>query len=187
MEIDLFEQINISGENENNICSICYENLNVESSYTINECKHEFHSKCLLDWFRNSSNSSCPYCRNIIESKNNKNISSILFDMKIKFSKTKKAPKDFVILSKKYEIIKNKYKDIEKEYKKLWKKQRQFYNNIDKEKTYKEIEKEKKELKKQTQKMYEKRNKIRSKYFVIKYAIESVPIKPIIIKTKKVY
>lgn len=186
MELDLFEQnFNIINENNNETCAICYENLNIKSCYTINECKHIFHSNCLLDWFRNSNKSSCPYCRNIIEMKNNQK-NSLLFNLKIKFSKTKKAPKKFVQLIKKYKNIENEFRDIEKKYKELWNKERKFNKNIDVNKTYNEIKKEKLEIRKQVRNMFSKRNKLRSKYFIFRNAIESIPIKPIFVKTKKI-
>ena len=186
MEIDLFEQVNQNGnENTDVLCSICYENMIPDNSYTINECNHTFHSKCLLDWFRRSDASSCPYCRNNIQSNNSTPNNSILFNMKIRFGKTKKAPKDFVELIKKYQNIKIKRKDIEREYKKIWNQQRQFHKNIDQDKTYKQIKQEKLDLSKKSNIAFKKRNKIRSEYFVLKNAIEHIPIRPIIIKTKK--
>ena len=180
MELDLFDQTNTGDENNDVLCSICYDNMNSDNSYTINECNHTFHSKCLLDWFRTSSVPSCPYCRNNAQTKDN----FMLFEMKIKFAKTKKAPKDFVKIVKKYQNTKIKYRNIEKEYKELWKKQRQFHKNIDDDKTYRQIKQEKLETRKKTNKAFKKRNKIRSEYFVIKNMIDHIPIRPIIIKTK---
>ena len=48
-----------------NNCSICLSNLYDESLngvYIIPECKHKFHSDCLMNWFRQGQN-GCPLCR----------------------------------------------------------------------------------------------------------------------------
>lgn len=44
------------------LCSICLNNLDEEQTYTLEACNHQFHTKCIINWFRNSS--SCPCCRN---------------------------------------------------------------------------------------------------------------------------
>ena len=45
-----------------NICSICYEELNNEDNniHTL-ECNHCYHSSCIIKWFRNGNN-NCPLC-----------------------------------------------------------------------------------------------------------------------------
>ncbi len=54
---------------EENICSICYEELNENientensnsNTYTL-ECNHCFHSSCIIKWFRNG-HKNCPLC-----------------------------------------------------------------------------------------------------------------------------
>tara|TARA_B100000401_G_scaffold349503_1_gene247216 strand:+ start:535 stop:987 length:453 start_codon:yes stop_codon:yes gene_type:complete len=45
--------------NEENICSICYEPLNQSDSNL--ECGHTFHSSCIIKWFR-SGKQNCPLC-----------------------------------------------------------------------------------------------------------------------------
>ncbi len=47
-------------EDENDICSICMNNLN-GNSVIITNCKHKFHSKCISEWY--IRNNSCPLCR----------------------------------------------------------------------------------------------------------------------------
>jgi hypothetical protein len=77
---------------DDNICPICFDSLNVEetnsdknkklsefdkvkSSVVTLDCRHKFHYECILEWFKNrslkypysSSGKSiriCPYCRN---------------------------------------------------------------------------------------------------------------------------
>ena len=57
---------------EENICSICYEELNentenIENTENANsniytlECNHCFHSSCIIKWFRNG-HKNCPLC-----------------------------------------------------------------------------------------------------------------------------
>jgi hypothetical protein len=54
------------------ICVICQENLLDRQSYKLPECGHEFHTDCIVTWFRHrpSSNDemmpdgSCPCCNN---------------------------------------------------------------------------------------------------------------------------
>tara|TARA_B100000674_G_C37666790_1_gene835147 strand:+ start:36 stop:491 length:456 start_codon:yes stop_codon:yes gene_type:complete len=47
---------------EENICSICYEEINTEdnNTYTL-ECNHCYHAACIIKWFRNNHN-NCPLC-----------------------------------------------------------------------------------------------------------------------------
>ncbi len=59
----------------NEICSICHENMNIidnDEMYELPECKHYFHTNCILTWFRAGHN-RCPLCNN--EGINNKNMS----------------------------------------------------------------------------------------------------------------
>jgi len=44
-------------------CMICHESLTLFQKYKLPECNHEFHTHCVISWFRNGD-SSCPYCRN---------------------------------------------------------------------------------------------------------------------------
>ena len=45
-----------------NMCTICHEPMYIEQTYTLPECKHSFHTSCIVTWFR-SADSGCPYCR----------------------------------------------------------------------------------------------------------------------------
>ena len=57
--------------NEENICSICYEELNntennnsetnQNNNIYILECNHSYHSSCIIKWFR-SGHDNCPLC-----------------------------------------------------------------------------------------------------------------------------
>ena len=47
-----------------NTCSICMEGFTAENPRTELECGHGFHARCVIDWFRSSSQSNtCPLCR----------------------------------------------------------------------------------------------------------------------------
>lgn len=50
---------------ENNICTICLESMGDDSnSYCLPSCNHNFHTECILNWFR-SGNNTCPLCRDL--------------------------------------------------------------------------------------------------------------------------
>jgi hypothetical protein len=51
-------------------CMICKEELSCYPCYELPECKHKYHTHCLIAWFRNGD-SRCPYCGN--KGINNKN------------------------------------------------------------------------------------------------------------------
>ena len=44
-------------------CMICKQELSSQPCYTLPECKHTYHTSCLVSWFRNGDN-RCPYCGN---------------------------------------------------------------------------------------------------------------------------
>lgn len=43
-------------------CTLCWDNLEIESSYRRLPCGHTFHLPCIDRWLL-SQNASCPYCR----------------------------------------------------------------------------------------------------------------------------
>lgn len=45
---------------ENEMCSICFENL--DESAVMTKCNHKFHANCLLDWKKTGA-VTCPMCR----------------------------------------------------------------------------------------------------------------------------
>lgn len=57
------------GKEEENCCSICYQELFAKDSIDSNEvlrtrCRHVYHKICLYDWFKEKPNSpNCPVCR----------------------------------------------------------------------------------------------------------------------------
>ena len=46
---------------DNTKCPICYDILDSEPQYTIPDCKHVFHTNCIVHWFRNGY-THCPLC-----------------------------------------------------------------------------------------------------------------------------
>jgi|TARA_B110000902_G_scaffold263645_2_gene343181 hypothetical protein len=118
------------------VCSICHENMNIiddnNEMYELPECKHYFHTNCILTWFRAGHN-RCPLCNN--EGLNNNNMSMNLINNTLdnyswqykrkllnenyvemrNFSRKKNAPKK---LKKKIEKLKKqeeRYKIVAKE------------------------------------------------------------------------
>ena len=49
-------------EEEPKECSICLTELDEDDSFTLEECRHCFHTECIVKSLRRSS--QCPYCRN---------------------------------------------------------------------------------------------------------------------------
>ncbi len=58
MNENKLEEIKI---NENQ-CSICLEEMDEHSIFEL-ECKHTFHTKCIVGWFRTTDKKTCPMCR----------------------------------------------------------------------------------------------------------------------------
>lgn len=60
------------------ICIICHDLLNTAPTYTLPECKHQYHTHCIVTWFRHKSSADysnpygfsteidgkCPHCGN---------------------------------------------------------------------------------------------------------------------------
>ena len=54
-------------------CMICHEGLHTAHTYALPECKHVYHTHCIVTWFRHrptedtmgsSADGKCPYCGN---------------------------------------------------------------------------------------------------------------------------
>ena len=81
-------------------CAICHDPLETDK-YTIPECNHEYHTNCIITWFRTGKN-TCPLCNDIginsiqqMEANTNWAIRKIAFEnYKIlrAFSRKKDAP-----------------------------------------------------------------------------------------------
>lgn len=44
-------------------CAICHDNICTEQKYILPECKHMYHTNCIMTWFR-MGNNRCPLCNN---------------------------------------------------------------------------------------------------------------------------
>tara|TARA_Y200000002_G_scaffold374006_1_gene374053 strand:+ start:2704 stop:3198 length:495 start_codon:yes stop_codon:yes gene_type:complete len=125
------ETIYIYNNEDKDICAICHDKLNTQQTFQIHECKHIFHSNCLLNWFT-TGNLKCPYCN---YSNFNNNLHSKEKKIKFKIISTYCKRKDANIeIVKKINYIKtlnNKINEMTKELK-LIKNQKGEYNILDK-------------------------------------------------------
>ena len=74
MALNLFNvQLQESDDEEEEKCMICHESLATAPTYALPECKHTYHTHCIVTWFRHrppegrlgsSSDGKCPYCGN---------------------------------------------------------------------------------------------------------------------------
>lgn len=129
--IDL-HNINIT---DNEVCMICREELSEAPVYKLPECGHQYHTHCIISWFRNGD-SRCPYCGNKgINHKQSKNSRSSGYiwrrrafyhrneqgDLKLselkKYSKKPEAPKLLFRQLKKLEDSKKNLSDCKEELK----------------------------------------------------------------------
>ena len=184
MSINLLDVQLPEEETNSQICLICHDTLEGCHNYTLPECKHTYHTECIVTWFRKENQANCPYCGNKgINNKERKGRNgrrmpffgyrrsrmgcSPLFQDMINYSKRKDAPK---ILLKKIEelrTIENKLKENKKEI-------QQFNNMVTSELTSKEIINKSKNLR---SKGWEITRRINDK----KVEISLLPIVPIII------
>ena len=49
-----------SSENEEDLCSICLEELKESKSLSMSQCQHKFHVKCVKQWLNEKA--TCPLC-----------------------------------------------------------------------------------------------------------------------------
>jgi len=57
-------KVKLNDLEEEKICSICLELFNNEDENIILDCKHIYHSDCIIQWI--TKNNSCPLCRWIL-------------------------------------------------------------------------------------------------------------------------
>ena len=50
-------------EEDQPLCLICYDLLENKNNYILPECKHKYHTECIIEWFKTGDN-RCPYCQN---------------------------------------------------------------------------------------------------------------------------
>ncbi len=88
-------------------CAICQDSLHESTTHKL-ECGHEFHTNCILSWFR-SGQKSCPLCRN-----EPCNITNNMNYLK-RLTKMKSCPTFIKDAFVDYEIIKKEVKDLKNE------------------------------------------------------------------------
>ena len=151
---------NIVLEEEQCKCAICHDNINNKDKYILPECKHAYHTNCIMTWFR-MGNNRCPLCNNIgVNGNKPQNLTlqhinseldsySWIYKRKVlkenykkmrRLSKRKKASKCLKQSVKKLEKQEEKFKNLSKE-------QKEFMNSTHPNLTAKQIIKKNVQLK----------------------------------------
>ena len=132
--IPLYNQTNNIGDQLNNdeICAICLENINIAPIHTINECNHSFHSNCLIESLR--INNQCPLCRSISTSSNknyHRRPDSVILRHILSFSKSKNNKcKKLKSIVKTYEKYRDNFKKSNTEYIEIMKNNKDILKKI---------------------------------------------------------
>ena len=178
------------------ICIICHDLLNTAPTYTLPECKHKYHTNCIITWFRHrnsvqwsgSYNTSetdgrCPHCGNTginnvtLQDGNYYSRSRFLtrkenelFKINKEYGRKKDAPR----------AIKNEIEKLsikETEFAEIKKKVKDFKNNIKNNPV--DYEETKKQLHSNKKRLWELQKNISR----VKKRIAVYPIVPLIIPT----
>tara|TARA_Y100001958_G_scaffold89951_1_gene61219 strand:+ start:4956 stop:5546 length:591 start_codon:yes stop_codon:yes gene_type:complete len=136
MALNLFNVQLQESDDEEEKCMICHEGLSTAPTYALPECKHTYHTHCIVTWFRHrppegrlgsSSDGKCPYCGNrginhIEETEQDRYLPYSLTtrqqeNMKFikKYSKTANAPKQLTSLLEKVKIQEQSLRDCKRE------------------------------------------------------------------------
>ena len=127
-------------ENKNeDICSICLENINNQQCYSLPECNHCFHTNCIIHWFR-LGNVNCPYCNNNGINRNTflGRYSKERYKLFRRLARNKNAPNQLKNLVNKLRIFEKQYSDNRKLIKEKSEKEGQYkilkkeINNLEK-------------------------------------------------------
>jgi hypothetical protein len=111
--INAQNMINSNLETGDDTCTICYNEMNENDSYTIPECSHKFHTNCIVNWFR-ISNGICPYCRSHCDDNHMYYQRQRGYKFNRKFARRKDAPKELKILVDRLRKKENSRKEIKK-------------------------------------------------------------------------
>lgn len=158
-----FTPIPLYSNNDNNqivagdICAICLENLSANTTHTLRECNHTFHSECLIEALR--TNRKCPLCRG---GKREEKVphSGVILRQIIAYSKSKKnTNKRLKELIHKYEIAREACKSSAKK--------------------YREFNKEHKNTLKRLSKLKHEKWKTMRTFWGIKRVVANLPILPV--------
>lgn len=98
------------------LCSICIEDLNNEPCYCLPGCNHQFHTRCVINWFRQSgAQTPCPICRDNTLDESTKQIPAYyLYERSkelIKIARKKDAPKELKRKAERLKKIKQEAKE----------------------------------------------------------------------------
>jgi len=179
-----------------NICIICHDLLNTAPTYTLPECKHQYHTHCIITWFRHrksvewsgsynttETDGRCPHCGNT--GINNSTLHGGNYYSRCRFLTQKEH--ELYKINKEYGRKKNAPEAMKKEIDKLSIKETEFVefkktvkefknnvknNQVDYEETKKQLNSNKKEM-----------WKLQKGISRIKKRIAVYPIVPLIIPT----
>ena len=122
-------------------CAICLEDIS-NNRYILSECSHQFHRKCIMNWFLQKTN--CPLCR-----KHNEYSISIAYNNQISIQKYRELRQKYnndknnkkSVTHKQFEALKKLKKEL-KELKKIKLEEITTYNSLKKRKRqlYRRIE-----------------------------------------------
>lgn len=134
--IRLYQTDNDCVEPQIENCSICLDNLiSNDPMHQIPECKHKFHSSCLISWLR--VNKECPMCRGISNKQYFRTEGSILKHIlafakskKNKSSKLKNLYLKYVKLRDNFKIKNKQLREFSKEHKVIFKTKRKLNNDL---------------------------------------------------------
>ena len=186
--------VDFPNNDSSEICMVCHDLLNTAATYTLPECKHQFHTHCIVTWFRHgrsqecvgswhrTEDGRCPHCGNT--GINNITVNESKY--RSAFSMTSKEQQIYKI-NKKEGIKKDAPKIVKNEIKKLDKASKLLNNMIKENAQYRKTIKEcpvnfnetYKKLRENKKKLWLHRRKIRD----IKKRITCFPIIPLIIPT----
>lgn len=115
-------------EEQKDTCVICQGDIDAMPVHMLQECRHEFHSDCLIQWFR-TGNVSCPTCRGHAQAEaqrpNGGRIHNrTLFSLVTRFARKKTSPKPIQDLYKRWQMADKKHKEANKQYKTFCKEQK---------------------------------------------------------------
>ena len=117
-------------------CSICLDNLiSNDPIHELPECKHKFHSSCLISWLR--VNKECPMCRGISNKQHCrpegtilKHILAFAKSKKNKSSKLKKLYLKYIKLRDNFKVKNKQLREFSKENKDIFKNKRKLNNEL---------------------------------------------------------
>ncbi len=189
--------LNVDNTDED-ICCICHDTLGAYQTYTLPECKHTFHTHCIVTWFRhrgsNISNSmhgmslekqtdgNCPLCGNC--GINNK---TKLKSRRYRGFYFTNVDQEKFTRNKKYIRGEDSSNELKTLYKKLQDAQQKYNLFIDEQKEFKKSIKEKNVNYEETKKIVDKFRKDKwvklRQLNTVKKTIANLPVIPLIIPT----